>query len=213
MSFETNPIYEHIIESIIDNKYAICDDFFSPLEVSLLKQQIALKQEQELFRAAAIGNGSQEQVLKSVRSDSILWIDDDNPDEIERVFLDKIRDLISYLNRTCYLGIEDGEFHYAIYPEGTFYKKHLDVFQTDSRRTLSVILYLNDNDWKPEDGGQLALYLPNENGEIKELEILPKGGRLAIFDSKTIEHEVKMVNRTRYSITGWLKKRALSYAV
>ena len=213
MSFETNPIYETIISGIIDQKYAVCDNFFSAAEVQLLKEQIQAKHQQQLFKAAAIGNGSKEKVLKSVRSDSILWIDEDNADNIEALFLSKINDFIQYLNRTCYLGIECGEFHYATYPEGTFYKRHLDVFQTDSRRTLSVILYLNDEDWSASDGGELTLYLPNEAGEIEPLDILPKGGRLAIFDSKTIEHEVKVVHRTRYSITGWLKTRAFSLAL
>jgi Rps23 Pro-64 3,4-dihydroxylase Tpa1-like proline 4-hydroxylase len=34
------------------------------------------------------------------------------------------------------------------YPKGTFYKRHLDTFQNDQRRKLSMVLYLNDKDWR-----------------------------------------------------------------
>ena len=64
-----------------------------------------------------------------------------------------------------------------------------------------------DEEWKDEFGGQLTLYLEDENKSEKELDILPLAGRLAVFDSKSIPHEVKTVNRPRYSITGWLKTR------
>jgi SM-20-related protein len=50
------------------------------------------------------------------------------------------------------------------------------------------------------------LYL-NENGEEKEKVIYPFPGRVVIFESQIIEHEVKPVNKERLSITGWLKTR------
>ena len=131
----------------------------------------------------------------------------ENKTETEEIFFSKINDFIEYLNLTCYMGIEESEFHYAIYPEGTFYQKHVDAFKNDDRRTLSIVLYLNDEEWKDEFGGQLTLYLSDENKVEKELDILPLAGRLAVFDSKTIPHEVKTVHRPRYSITGWLKTR------
>ena len=46
------------------------------------------------------------------------------------------------------MGIVESEFHYAVYGAGTFYQKHVDAFQNDDRRTLSMVLYLNDEEWK-----------------------------------------------------------------
>ena len=101
------------------------------------------------------------------------------------------------------MGILQKEFHYAIYPEGTFYKRHLDTFQNDDRRKLSIVCYLNEANWPKENGGELTLYL-----EEKPLDLLPLPGRIVIFESQVLEHEVKVVKASeRLSITGWLKTR------
>lgn len=202
-----NPIYEKIIDDLLNQKYSISDFFFSEEETKQLRESIIQQDTKQDFHQAAIGNSQNEQIVKSIRGDKILWIDESKKTETEEIFFSKINHFIDYLNRTCYMGIEESEFHYAIYPEGTFYQRHVDAFKNDDRRTLSMVFYLNDEDWKDDFGGQLTLYLPHENNTEKELDILPLAGRLAIFDSKTIPHEVKKVNRPRYSITGWLKTR------
>ena len=201
-----NPIYEKIINDLLNQKYSISDFFFSEQETKQLRESII--QQDKDFHQAAIGNSQNEQIVKSVRGDKIRWIDESKKSKTEEIFFEKINDFILYLNMTCYMGIEESEFHDAVYPEGTFYQRHVDAFKNDDRRTLSIVLYLNDEEWKDEYGGQLALYLPDENNTEKELNVLPLAGRIAIFDSKTIPHEVKKVNRPRYSITGWLKTRS-----
>lgn len=204
---KVNVFYESIIEDLLKCNFAICDDFFSNDEVSALRDNLLLKTEEENFRRAAIGNLFNEKVVKSIRGDSILWIDEDRMDLVEEMYFNKVNHFIDYLNSTCFLGIEESEFHYAVYPEGTFYKRHLDVFQNDDRRTLSMVFYLNQEDWQADYGGELALYLPDDDGgEICKL-IQPLAGRLVVFESKLLEHEVKQVKHPRYSITGWLKTR------
>ncbi|HBX62660.1 2OG-Fe(II) oxygenase [Empedobacter sp.] len=202
-----NPIYEKIIDDLSNQKYSISDFFFSTEETKQLREAIIRKENKKDFHQAAVGSSVNEQIIKSIRGDKIRWIDEENKTETEEIFFSKINDFIDYLNLTCYMGIEESEFHYAIYPEGTFYQKHVDAFKNDDRRTLSIVLYLNDEEWKDEFGGQLTLYLEDDNKAEKELDILPLAGRLAVFDSKSIPHEVKTVNRPRYSITGWLKTR------
>ncbi|MGV0967172.1 2OG-Fe(II) oxygenase [Empedobacter sp. UBA7248] len=202
-----NPIYEKIIDDLSNQKYSISDFFFSTEETKQLREAIIRKENKKDFHQAAVGSSVNEQIVKSIRGDKIRWIDEENKTETEEIFFSKINDFIEYLNLTCYMGIEESEFHYAIYPEGTFYQKHVDAFKNDDRRTLSIVLYLNDEEWKDEFGGQLTLYLADENKAEKELNILPLAGRLAVFDSKSIPHEVKTVHRPRYSITGWLKTR------
>jgi len=159
-----------------------------------------------MFKKSAIGKQSNEQVVDAVRGDFILWLDEHNASGGEAQFFDKLNDFKEYLNRTCFMGINEKEFHYALYPEGTFYKRHLDTFQNDSRRKLSMVCYLNDEDWKPEYGGELTIYL-DENGSEKPIDIYPLQGRMVIFESQVLEHEVKPVKRARLSITGWLKTR------
>ena len=72
--------------------------------------------------------------------------------------LERFETLRLELNRELQLGLLDFECHFAVYPPGAFYRRHLDRFATDDRRTLSCVLYLNDA-WSAQDGGALRLHL------------------------------------------------------
>ncbi|SDS37149.1 2OG-Fe(II) oxygenase [Winogradskyella sediminis] len=200
--FVENPLYERIISDISSQKYSIVDDFFSEDEVIALRHSLLLKYEEDAFKKSAIGNKTNALIKKAVRGDIILWIDEHVVNTAEKLFFNKINDLKDYLNRTCFLGINQKEFHYAIYPKGTYYQRHLDTFQNDDRRRLSFVCYLNSEDWQPKNGGELVLYLDREDRVI-----YPLPGKIVIFESQELEHEVKPVNTQRLSITGWLKTR------
>ncbi|GAA3567100.1 2OG-Fe(II) oxygenase [Snuella lapsa] len=206
IDFVENPQYEQIILDIVNQQFSIVENFFTPEVIVSLRQSLLEKYEADSFKKAAIGNRVNETIVRSVRGDVILWIDESRPNEAESLFFNKINELVNYLNRTCFLGILQKEFHYAIYPPGTYYKKHIDTFQNDDRRKLSFVCYLNDQDWQPENGGELVLYI-DANGKQTEKVIYPFPGRVVIFESQLIEHEVKPVNMERLSITGWLKTR------
>ncbi|HNQ28224.1 MAG TPA: 2OG-Fe(II) oxygenase [Aquaticitalea sp.] len=206
ISFDENPLYETIIQELVSRKYAIVENFFTADEVLLLRNALLQKYDDDKFKKAAIGNRTNEIIEKSIRGDFILWMDESNAGNAESLFFQKINDLTAYLNRTCFLGILHKEFHYALYPQGTYYKRHLDTFQNDDRRKLSFVCYLNEAGWLPENGGELVLFL-DENGKEEEKSICPLPGRVVIFESQIIEHEVRPVNKERLSITGWLKTR------
>lgn len=199
---ERNETFETIIEGIVNKQYVVVDDFFSAEEVTLLKNGLLEVLHQQAFKKSAIGNRTDEKVIEAIRGDYIFWLDEQTDTPASALFFKKVNDLVAYLNATCFLGITEKEFHYALYPEGTFYKRHLDVFQNDQRRRLSLVCYLNDENWLPKYGGELVIY--KESGDIT---IFPERGRVVIFDSQTLEHEVKPVQQKRYSITGWLKTR------
>ncbi|MCB4798199.1 2OG-Fe(II) oxygenase [Neotamlana laminarinivorans] len=202
IDFVENSLYEKIIEDLAKQQFCIVEDFFSNNEVELLRDSLLKRKTEDDFKKAAIGNKTNESIIKSIRGDLIFWIDELMANTAEDLFFAKINDLIGYLNRTCFLGVLFKEFHYAIYPKGTFYKRHIDTFQNDDRRKLSFVCYLNEDGWLPENSGELVLYLKNE-----EKIIYPFPGRVVIFESQVIEHEVKPVNTQRFSITGWLKTR------
>lgn len=203
VDFIENPEFEAIIASIIEQKYSITDCFFPDEIVAQLRSNLLLKFESNRFKKSAIGNKTQEEIDKSIRGDYILWIDESKADPVEELFFKKINELVQYLNKTCFMGILQKEFHYAVYPKGTFYKRHLDTFQNDDRRKLSMVCYLNEANWPKENGGALRLYLENETKDI-----VPIPGRIVFFESQLIEHEVREVLASeRLSITGWLKTR------
>lgn len=196
--------FECIVQDLIDKQYSIIDDFFSDDEVQGLRNILLTKYEEDEFKKSAIGNIFNEIIAKSIRGDFISWIDEKQLSKEENLFFDKITTFTNYLNRTCFLGIVEREFHYALYPKGTFYKRHLDTFQNDDSRKLSIVCYLNNENWKPEFGGELVIYKDEE-----EITVYPLQGRVVVFESQILEHEVKPVEQQRLSITGWLKTRKL----
>jgi SM-20-related protein len=191
--------FESIIQGLIQDGFVIVDNFL-PSEIWMkLGDRLEHKWRMGNFVEAGIGKGVNAARNEKIRGDHIHWLETKDNDPEETLFLDKISSLISYLNQTCFTGLKDFEFHYALYPHGTFYHRHLDQFKGDVARKYSVVNYLNDG-WETEHGGQLVLYL-----EEGEKEILPIGGRLVCFESHRIEHEVKSATRPRKSITGWLR--------
>ncbi|WKV13872.1 2OG-Fe(II) oxygenase [Marivirga harenae] len=185
------------IDQLSEIGYYVWDDFVSLEDV---KNLVSIANEGRLsgdFKKAGIGKQALFQLDKSIRGDFIQWIDRGSKHEIVKKFLDQIELLKDKLNETCYLGIKDFETHFAIYPENTFYKKHVDRFQQNAHRVISFVLYLNEN-WEDGHGGELALY---PSGTIEKVQ--PFAGRLLLFRSE-LEHEVLMSYKTRYSITGWM---------
>lgn len=206
LEFTENPVYEGIISDLQERKYSVCDGFFDLEEVAELRESLHRKHVLSQFKKAAIGSKTNEIIEKTVRGDFIFWLNEAEADPSENRFFRKINDLTNYLNRTCFMGILHKEFHYAIYPTKTFYKRHLDTFQNDDRRKLSFVCYLNE-EWNAKNGGELVLY-PQKNGMENVVEILPFAGRVVIFESQVLEHEVKPVLASeRLSITGWFKTR------
>lgn len=202
LEFVENPLFETIIDDLLQQNYSVIDNFFTEDEVVLLRNSLLEKYQEDCFKKAAIGSKFDEQIVSAVRGDFVLWMEEEKASDTEQLFFNKINTMVNYLNKTCFLGILHKEFHYAVYPKGTYYKRHLDTFQNDDRRKLSLVCYLNDLDWKAENGGELMIY---SNAPIV---LHPLPGRVVIFESQILEHEVKPVLASeRYSITGWLKTR------
>lgn len=106
------------------------------------------------------------------------------------------------LNRELFLGLAEFEAHYAHYPPGTFYKKHVDRHCDSNARVISVVFYLN-NDWSAEAGGELLMH--GEGGQPL-FSVSPKGGTLLLFTSEDMPHEVRAATRERWSIAGWFRR-------
>ncbi len=154
----------------------------------------------DAFAPARIGREQDEMRNPFVRNDRICWLTPDAPAVSD--YLTWAERLRLALNRRLYLGLFDYECHFAHYPPGAFYKKHLDAFQGARNRVLTTVYYLNPN-WQPGDGGQLLLYAP-ESGELIET-VQPGYGWMVIFLSERFPHEVVPAQRERYSIAGWYR--------
>ena len=194
-----NNKFDLLIDSYLDNKVGIDNEFLNASLVEGLHQNILQLQKDDLMVAAGIGNNEVKDAHQKMRGDKIYWMDKSHDNIYEQEFLQQVEDFISYLNSTCYTGINGYEFHYAVYEQGSFYKRHKDQFKTDSDRKYSLINYLN-KDWLQEDGGELLVY---QDDAVQH--ILPHSQKAVFFKSDEMEHEVTLAHRPRMSITGWLK--------
>ncbi len=151
------------------------------------------------MQSAGTGNDATIAHDKTVRSDKIFWLDRAHNNQHENDFFDLMDCFIVHLNTTCYTGITGCEFHYAMYEQGSFYKKHLDQFRNNASRQYSMIMYLNAG-WEEKDGGELRIHHENRLQNIS-----PVNGKSVFFKSNELMHEVLLTNKPRMSITGWLK--------
>lgn len=195
-----NNSFDELIVSFIANQCGISGNFLSD-ELALrlaanLKKLFAGNQ----LNAAGTGNDTHRLLNQHVRGDKIYWLDRKHNDNTENDFFDLMDDFVAHLNQTCYTGITGYEFHYTLYETGAFYKKHLDQFKNNSSRQYSMVMYLNPA-WVAADGGELCVY-PNDIAHL----IAPMNGKSVFFRSNELEHEVLITNKSRMSITGWLKR-------
>jgi SM-20-related protein len=152
-----------------------------------------------------VGRGNELVIREEIRTDHVKWLSGENVTESQRGYLDILEEVRLELNRSLFLGLLDFEGHFAVYPEGGFYKAHLDQHRDRGERVVSVILYLND-DWQPGDGGELKLWTTPGEKEGAYVIIEPRLGTLVCFLSADFWHEVLPAIKTRASITGWFRR-------
>lgn len=193
-------IYQRIASAIRQQGWCVIPDALPiALSQALFNRVIDLGEQD--FDRAGVGRDEQHQLNQFVRRDEIRWLGDQDP--AERDWQQWIQGLRTCLNQQLFLGLFSYESHFAHYPPGAFYRKHLDAFQGQSNRVLSTVLYLNPG-WILDDGGELVLF--DEHQTDTELHrVLPLFGTLVVFLSEAFPHEVLPAYRDRYSIAGWYR--------
>ncbi len=193
--------FSDIIDPLAAQGWAVKRDFLPAEAIEDLLEEARRLWLAGLFSRAGVGRGADRQIRDDVRRDHILWLDEYQLTPAQSIYLAEIESLRAELNRELFLGLASFESHYAYYPPGAFYHKHVDLFSNSDERAISLSLYLN-SDWKEENGGQLRLYAGD-----RQIEILPQAGTLAIFRSDNVPHEVAPADRERFSLTGWFRRR------
>ena len=157
--------------------------------------------EQEEFRRAGIGRDQEHQLNRQVRGDQIRWLSAENP--AQAMYLNWMEQLRVGINRRLMMGLFDYECHFSRYPQGAFYRRHLDAFQGRTNRILSTVCYLNP-DWQPGSGGELLIYADEQSQDPIE-RVEPCFGTLVVFLSDRFPHEVLPARRERLSLAGWYR--------
>jgi SM-20-related protein len=187
-----------------DSGISIRDEFLAPAQIAALIECVSSRRARGDFSAARIGAADGAQRREDIRADLTCWVNEPLY-PAEHVLLDALETLRLELNREAFLGLIDLELHYAWYPPGAGYDKHVDQPRGKARRTLSLVLYLNRH-WLPDAGGELRLF----DAEHRHQDILPLAGRLVCFLSAGREHCVLPAKSDRFSISGWFSGRQVT---
>ena len=211
---KNEPKIELIISHLIHDGYVVVEDFLQSDVIENLNKLAKIHYAQKTMQAAKVGLKNKLR-NNSIRGDHIVWLEENSQNEDVKIYFEQMQLLKQAFNEHLFLNMQEIESHFAIYPVGAFYQKHLDQFghvsaiqtlnnQTSNiqARQISSVLYLNKN-WRTALGGQLRLYLNNDDF----IDILPNAGRLVLFLSAQFWHEVLPAKVERLSITGWFRTR------
>jgi SM-20-related protein len=179
--------------------WSVQTDYFPPDLIAALWRELDTRRGEGVLTPAGIGRGAGRRVQPDIRKDHTLWLDGESAAQNEYLrLMDALR---IQLNQSLFLGLNEFEAHYAHYPPGGFYKKHVDALRGERNRVVSTVTYLTPG-WRGADEGHLVLYSHDERELTR---ILPAAGTLAIFMSEDIPHEVLPPRRERCSIAGWFR--------
>ncbi|MDD0996138.1 MULTISPECIES: 2OG-Fe(II) oxygenase [Pseudomonas] len=196
-----HPLLLRIVDDLAVNGWSQ-QNIFLPLDLTrALAAECRKRAAEGELAPAAVGRGLTSEVREGIRGDHIQWIEPGQAEACDS-YLGLMDSLREAMNRGLFLGLEDFESHFALYPPGAFYLRHVDRFRDDDRRMVSAVVYLNDA-WLPEHGGQLRMYLD----ESAQYDVVPVGGCLVVFLSGEVPHEVLPATRERLSLTGWFRRR------
>jgi len=144
---------------------------------------------------------------RTVRSDYIASLSSSNSSTVRltelRPVLAAMEELLMDLQ--CFTKLRGSkELQLAWYPAGTKgYNRHYDASPDDGSghcRKVTAILYCNQS-WRPKDGGELRVW-PNGLGG-PPVDVAPEAGRLLLFLSGAVIHQVLRTQRSRVALTMW----------
>lgn len=203
MAYRQELPVDKLISLIQEKGYFNFPNFIPEKEIDQINIFFDLKKEE--FLPAKIGKGPESKREENIRGDYSFWIDPlDPPAPLQKCML-ILEELKEHLNKGLFLGLKQYECHLALYPKGSFYKKHLDKFQSKSSRVFTFIFYLNQN-WHSGLGGELLIYDKNQN-LLERIE--PRAGSFVGFLSEDFPHEVLAAKEERRSFTGWIHSKII----
>ncbi len=150
------------------------------------------------LHAAGVGQGRTGH--GHVRDDHIAWWSSEVHPAVTRLH----DALLRTAREDAWLAVHDAELQAAVYGPGGHYDRHVDALRGTTTRRVTAVLWLNP-EWRAEHGGALRVWTDGGAHELTPLE-----GRLAIFLSDKVPHEVLPTHAPRYALTFWLRARGLT---
>jgi len=193
-----------LCQQITKGAWAFSDDLISNDLCTKLKNEIDVLYQNHSLVKAKIGGLDNKVTDHKVRGDYIYWLEEHDKTVDQIKVSEEISAIGAGIRQNLFMRFERLESHFALYPAGSQYAKHLDKTKSQNTRYMTFILFLNDQ-WESGHGGELRIYKESDS-KIVEFNIEPKMGRLVLFLSNHIYHEVLLTHQPRYSLTGWFNQ-------
>ncbi|WP_136253350.1 2OG-Fe(II) oxygenase [Onishia niordana] len=193
-----------LVDHLVEHGWCVAEGLIDPALCLALQRELNDLAERDALTAAGIGRGEAHELRRDIRGDAIHWLNRESLPQ--RQYLAAMGTLQHALNIELYLGLFEFEAHFAQYPPGSFYQKHVDSFRGRANRVISTVLYLN-SDWPDDGGGEMAIFDP-ATPERELTRIRPEAGTFVCFLSDTVPHEVLPTRLPRASIAGWFRRNA-----
>lgn len=193
-----------LVDALVTQGWYVGEDFLPAELCAALHRELITMADHEALEAAGIGRGQEHTLRRDIRGDAIRWLDRES--QARRQYLEAMAELQQELNRALFLGLFEYEAHFAHYPPGAFYKRHLDSFRGRANRVISTVGYLNP-DWPADGGGEMVIFAADDP-EREVARVRPEAGTFACFLSDSVPHEVLPTRLPRASIAGWFRRNA-----
>ena len=193
-----------LIDALVEQGWYLGEGVLDAELCAQLHAELDTLADHDALEAAGIGRGPEHRLRRDIRGDAIHWLDRESL--AQRRYLEAMGELQRALNQALFLGLFEYEAHFAHYPPGAFYRRHLDSFRGRANRVVSTVGYLNP-DWPADGGGEMALFAPDDP-EREVARVRPEAGNFACFLSETVPHEVLPTRLPRASIAGWFRRNA-----
>ncbi|GLI61955.1 hypothetical protein VaNZ11_004518, partial [Volvox africanus] len=220
---KVNEILQKVADTLDAYGYAVLDNYISDAVIKGSRAELRVMEPH--YSPGMIWVGKEAEAgaqisVSSVRGDIVLWLDDQALNatafvkdgvrrecsflqlqqmlaDVDELVFEGLRPRLSYL-----AGLHRrSDAMMAVYPgKGTRFAKHVDNTTMDGRR-LTVLTYLNPG-WLEKQGGALRLF-PIRKGAAPVVDILPVSGRVALFLSAEVAHEVMPAYAPRHAVTLW----------
>ncbi len=192
--------WEDAKASLEEKGWFVCPSLLSENMNAGLLESFLEKLEKDQFDMAQVGKNLERSLEKRIRHSETSWIESWHENSQLRDLNQFFGDLSHQMNQHFYLNIKRWESQMAYYPEGGFYKKHLDQLRSGENRLMTCIFYLNNC----ERGGELVIY-DRDDMKKKAATIKASKGTCVLFFSSQIFHEVLPAYSPRFSFTTWLR--------
>jgi len=226
----TLPMSESILRELDTKNYVVIPNYLPPNLVSALREDIAHLRSCNQFKIAKIGQDSTNALDEGIRVAETCFLGQGKLPDVPNGQRETLYGVIEGLRQTLSgnTALDNGsspntvapaldanlsELLYAYYPNGGFYRRHLDAIpqSVSILRSYSLLLYLN-SEWGEGDGGNLRIHLDSGGDEKPDgeednfVDVVPEGGTLVLFRSDIVAHEVLDTVKERMAVVGWYNR-------